>query len=255
MKYIYIIPVVLLAACQNTNTVDFKPYTQEKTVFLSSEEKENSPQVKISLNLLEISGNKNLQECVYGVLYEGSTPNAYGDKIIATLKSQYRDIPALEEEIFDTESASSKWEYIETITETISKRIVQIARERYEFTGGAHGNPTRQYYVIDKNVENSKQVILNDIIRPDGETALLRAIEASLRVDAGIAPDAGLSENGFFEDSIKMPSYFFFKPEGIAFHWNPYEIAPYSRGFVETTVPSALVKDILTDYGKELSGN
>ncbi|MDR1220070.1 MAG: RsiV family protein [Treponema sp.] len=78
------------------------------------------------------------------------------------------------------------------------------------------------------------------------QTALLRIIKSRLRRDAGLCKDAPLSENGFFDDAADPPSQFFIARE------NPYEIAPYVRGYVEVSVPYEAIQDALTDYGKAL---
>ncbi|MDR0707109.1 MAG: RsiV family protein [Treponema sp.] len=235
----------------------YTPYTQEKTVFLLPDKIENSPCMKISLNLLEIAGNDGLRDCTYRVLYKNSPPAMYGDNLIAALEEQYAAAADVWAE--SDPAASFSWEYSETVEASDLERVMQIKRTRYEFAGGAHGIQTEEFFVFDKTGKDGKtpnDVSLSDIILPDAQTALLRIIEARLRMDAGLSVDASLSENGFFDDAVETPSQFFIAwesaPSGIGFHWNPYEIAPYARGYVETVVPYEEIQNMLTDYGKDL---
>jgi hypothetical protein len=263
-----ILPLILLSACQNvpqgaanlkTHTT-YAPHAREKTVFLppdKADEGENNPSMKISLNLLEIAGNDSLRDCMYRVLYENSPPAMYGDNLIAALEERYAASAGVWEE--SGAASSFNWEYIETVEASDLGRVAQIKRTRYEFAGGAHGSQTEEFFVFDKagaDGETPNYVLLDDIILPDAQTALLRIIESQLRRDAGLSEDAPLSGNGFFDDAVKSPSQFFIAREGassgVGFHWNPYEIAPYVRGYVETVVPYEAIQDTLTDYGKEL---
>jgi hypothetical protein len=92
----------------------------------------------------------------------------------------------------------------------------------------------KRYFVFD--AASAKQITLADIMPKTGIAALTAEAEASLRKDAGLAPNAPLTEAGFFEDRVALPDNFYLTPEGIHFHWDPYEAAPYVMGFIETTV-------------------
>ncbi|MDR2447333.1 MAG: DUF3298 and DUF4163 domain-containing protein [Treponema sp.] len=260
LVFFSILPLILLSACrsvsQDAPLAPHMPYAQEKTVFLLPDN-ENSPSMKISLNLLEIAGNDGLRDCMYRVLYKNSSPAIYGDNLIATLEERYAAAADVWEE--SEPAASFSWEYSETVEAFDLGRVTQIRRTRYEFTGGAHGNQTEEFLVFDQTGKDGKTpnyVLLSDIILPDAQAALLRIIESRLRMDVGLSEEVLLSENVFFNDAIAIPSQFFVTRQdaspGIGFHWNPYEIAPYARGYVEMVVPYEELKDLLTDYGKEL---
>jgi hypothetical protein len=257
-----ILSLMLLSACQSVpqDAANFKTYTREKTVFLlpdSPDNGESGPSMKISLNLLEVAGHDGLRDCMYRILYENSPPAMYGDNLIAALEESY----AAGAEIWEESGAASSfnWEYIETVEASDAGRVAQIKRTRFAFTGGAHGNQIEEFFAFDKTGKDGKTpnyVLLSDIIPQDAQTDLARIIDSRLRMDAGLSVEAPLSENGFFNDAVEMPSQFFVTREGassgIGFHWNRYEIAPYARGSVETVVPYEAIQDLLTDYGKAL---
>jgi hypothetical protein len=216
--------------------------------------------MKISLNLFEFAGNDGLQECIYRVLYENAPPSAYGDSLIVSWEKSYARAAGIWEESYDE---SFNWEYIETIEAADLGRVVQVKRTRYEFTGGAHGSQTEEFYLFDKTGKDGatpNQVLLSDIIAQDVHADLLQLIESRLRMDEGLSPEASLSEHGFLVDVIEMPSEFSITqregassaPPGVVFHWNPYEIAPYARGHVKTVVPYEAIQRFLTGYGREL---
>ncbi|MDR2194767.1 MAG: RsiV family protein [Treponema sp.] len=262
MKYLtifFILPFMALISCRSVpkSAADFSPYVQEKTIFLFPDRAEHSPRMSISLNALEFVGNVGLQECIYRVLYDGLVPARYGDTLIDSWKERYANAADGREKSY---GESFNWEYIETIEAADVGRVVQVKRTRYEYTGGAHGDQREEFYLFDKIGKDGNTphyVILNDIIPLDAHADLLQIVELRLRKDEGLTSEAPLSENGFLEDVIEMPSGFSLAlregaSSGVVFHWNPYEIAPYVRGQVETLVPYEEIESLLTSYGRDL---
>ncbi|WP_274571384.1 RsiV family protein [Neisseria leonii] len=118
-----------------------------------------------------------------------------------------------------------------------SPQIIQIAADDYRFSGGAHGIPTRTFYVFDR--KRQKRLTLADILLPNRETALKKRLTARLKsVMQEQAKESGglLGERAFTEHLNAWPmavtDNFYFTPQGITFSYNPYELGPYAMGFV-----------------------
>jgi hypothetical protein len=252
MKNLKILCFILLSGCGASSAL-FNPYIQEKTFLLFPDNAENSPRMSVSLRLLAISGDDGLRDCVYEALYENTDPISYTEEVFAFSKDQYDNAKPLVEEFPDA-LAVMNWEYRESVEAAISGGGVQITKSWEGYTGGAHGNYGKTYFVFERDkAKKWRRILLSDIIKPSARESLTQSVEASLRRDAGLPQDAALSENGFFEDHIETPSYFFLTREGLGFHWDPYEIAPYVRGYVETVLPYKEIEGALTDQGKTLT--
>ena len=99
-----------------------------------------------------------------------------------------------------------------------------------------------QYLVID--TVRARRLTLDDVINPGARSDLQRRLEAALRARAEGGTGTPLSQSGYFEDFAPPPENFTFSPKGITFHWDPYEIAPYSEGPIEVTLPYKELGDI-----------
>ena len=62
---------------------------------------------------------------------------------------------------------------------------------------------------------------------------LTERIKAKLREQYGAADDEELAQRGFFPETIAPTENFEVTPEGIVFHYNPYDIACYAIGEVD----------------------
>ena len=109
------------------------------------------------------------------------------------------------------------------------------------YTGGAHGNYSSTMFCLD--VQNKKQLVLNDIIKIDSNT-LERILERNLRKEYNIKSKDALN-TVLFDDFIKPNKNFYFNANGIAFMYNPYEVASYAQGQIVIFIPYSDVKAYL----------
>lgn len=101
--------------------------------------------------------------------------------------------------------------------------------DRYEFTGGAHGDTKRSS--DSWNLQTGKRVRLQDLF-PRGENVRRTVIEQLLRE----AKKQQSEESVFFDDYKSLivkyfnPESFFLTPDGVAFYYQQTEIGPYAIG-------------------------
>jgi hypothetical protein len=93
----------------------------------------------------------------------------------------------------------------------------------------------KQYFMFD--IETLKTISLDEIVREDAHEALRQLVAAKLRDFMGIEKTVPLSQGGFFTDEAEITENFFLTSEGLGFHWDPYEIAPYAAGPIEIIIP------------------
>lgn len=113
---------------------------------------------------------------------------------------------------------------------------VSVLMDSYLYEGGAHGMPYREGHVF--RLSDGQEVELSELTDKDqGEwDKILRARFAD-RIEQG-------EEAEFFEDALETIKVrdmkdvgYYFTETGIAFYLPPYEIGPYSTGYVEVEVP------------------
>jgi len=109
------------------------------------------------------------------------------------------------------------------------------------YTGGAHGNYSSTMYCLD--VQNKKQMILSDVIKIDSNT-LQRILEKNFRKEYNIKATDALS-TVLFDNYLKPNKNFYFNNNGLAFMYNPYEVASYAQGQIVVFIPFTELKPYL----------
>ena len=77
------------------------------------------------------------------------------------------------------------------------------------------------------------ELSLGDLFPEEQLPRLTERIKAKLREQYGAADDEELAQRGFFPETIAPTENFEVTPEGIVFHYNPYDIACYAIGEVD----------------------
>ncbi len=114
---------------------------------------------------------------------------------------------------------------------------VSLYSDRYEYTGGAHGNTTRCSDTW--NLQTGLCMLLKQMFLPCVNykeymmTSIIKQIASQIEGGSNI----------YFEDYQKNvantfnPKQFYLTPEGMIVYFQQYDIAPYSSGIVEFTFP------------------
>ncbi|HEX2927785.1 MAG TPA: DUF3298 and DUF4163 domain-containing protein [Ruminiclostridium sp.] len=111
--------------------------------------------------------------------------------------------------------------------------ILSLYFEKYEFTGGAHGNTIR--YSQTFNLLEPSRIHLNELFARsvDYHKYIFKDIKAQIEKDPGL----------YFEDYTKLlveafnEYSFYCTPKGIVVYYQHYDIAPYSSGIREFLIP------------------
>ena len=137
---------------------------------------------------------------------------------------------------------------IETHTAFYYKHLLTFSIYREDYTGGAHGFYSTNFLNID--LRTLKTITLDDLLQGDYEEELTTLIEQRLMQDNNAANADELYDMGYGTTGNIAPiDNFYLTPDGITFHYNIYEIAPYVIGPIEVTVGFDKMKDMLrNDY-------
>lgn len=134
--------------------------------------------------------------------------------------------------------ATAEWSVeIKASAITNTPAVTTIDISEFAYTGGAHPNTRRRLVSFD--VESGQLLGVDDLTTDIG--ALTSLAEGQLRADRGLGPDGDLEAAGFWfpEEGFTLPDNLGITTDGIVFHWDAYEIAPYSMGPIDVTVPAA----------------
>jgi hypothetical protein len=254
--FLFVGLAVLAGACKSgrSSKKDEKTYQPKDYAFsvpLFPEKPGEGPAMNVTLSILDTENSGETAAFFNELLYEGDTPDKYRDSLVEYYRQMYRDIQVSAEVPEEEHPASFNWEYRETMKVwNPGGGGLVITRDREYYTGGAHGMHTRQYYVIDAG--RPGLLGLEDFFRDPRDPELRRLIYEALRSYYGLAERMPLSEGIFFEDEPEPSGNFFIGEEGLGFHWDPYEIAPYSAGQVEISLPWNTVKPLLKNSAAEI---
>jgi len=111
--------------------------------------------------------------------------------------------------------------------------IFSIYFDRYQYTGGAHGNTIRASQTW--NLSTCQTVKLNELVNclPNNRTYILTQVAAQIEKNPDI----------YFENYIELiaesfnENSFYCTPNGVVIYYQQYDIAPYSSGIREFLIP------------------
>jgi hypothetical protein len=195
--------------------------------------------ISVSLSLLVLPEEGNLSPLLKKLLYDGMNCEQYAEGIIASLRKNSAAMEEAQPGVEGEDGDESRWYYTEAFTpvrETSDPDILVISHKREYYLGGAHGMREGRYFAV----RCSRKAALSpgDFVPPEKNGAFLSLIEEALREYSEIKPGARLTEGGFFKDTLEeIPDNFYPGRRGMVFGWDPYEIAPFSMGPIEVTVP------------------
>lgn len=113
--------------------------------------------------------------------------------------------------------------------------------DKYEYTGGAHGTTLRTS--DNWNLCTGMHLSLQNIFSPSIKYRKLIINEILKQADQEYQKNPGI----YFEDYQTLiiknfdQNSFYFSQNGITFYYQQYDIAPYSTGIVEFTIPYSLI--------------
>jgi hypothetical protein len=120
-----------------------------------------------------------------------------------------------------------------------SPEVISISVTSYVNTGGAHGNTNISF--LNFNASTGKRIQNSDLIKNK---------EAFKTIAKSYFKEAVTEDDVLFDpDNFQLPTNVGFTEEGIILLYNTYEIAPYSTGIIDFTIPFEKVNDILAFNG------
>jgi len=105
---------------------------------------------------------------------------------------------------------------------------------RSSYLGGAHGMYSTEYH--NYSLASGYEYAAVDFVGEEKMEALLALIRTKLCARYGVGSDEELSAHGFFPEYFYVTDNIRIVPEGLVFHYNPYEISCYANGDIDVEV-------------------
>jgi len=183
--------------------------------------------------------NKYLTSSITTEMELGSRPKG----IVEFSPKYFRSILEDFKSDFDQENVGAPWNFYDsTFIDESYEQFVQVKRNCYSFTGGAHGSSYIDNVLFSK--ETGEQLKLKDFISDTPK--LTKIAEKYFRQTIEINPTDDLEEIGFwFTNGFELNGNFYFEKNKMIFVYNQYEIGPYSMGIISVEIPIREIKSLL----------
>lgn len=251
--FIFFITVTALSACKKSkpDSIDndfnwkFDKLSTKKELFINNDSTKSGMKLNLELNYPSYYKNDSILKLVQSAFsvafgsdkYKGMTPEQ-------AFRAQEKEVT--ERGLTygkDAEGDGPDFgEYFENIITSVfdtTNNTITAKTEISSYTGGAHGSYQILYYNIDKR--NGDILHEQNIFNADSAqiSSLLKEY-VKLSKNKMDAPVTILDEN-----AIMPNGNFYFDKNGIVYVFNQYEIAPYSDGTIEVTVPYNKIEVLL----------
>ena len=154
------------------------------------------------------------------------------------------------EEIVDAglTSAPAEWS-LERLIQVpyFNDDLVTLDLRSRGYLGGAHGFDER--YLLTFRVADGARLKIADIVEPKSLSLLSTIAEAEVRRARAVPAGQSLQDAGFTiapNTPLTIPNNFGVTEAGLLVRYNPYEIAPYSLGPTEITLPNEAIGQLLS---------
>ncbi len=131
------------------------------------------------------------------------------------------------------------------ITENMATYQVTLS----SYLGGAH--PYTAIHPFTYDLRNARVLSLSDILTPAGADSVMPVIRTALARQLEV-PENRLEQAGIFTSEFVHPGQPYISGNVLYFHYNPYEIAPYSAGMIDVAVYPYEVSAWLKPDAREL---
>lgn len=234
-KYIFLISALsFILSCNEDVKIEF-----------SEERIETSEAAEIAINFPKAEGNKAVSEQINKTIqnYIVSQTNLGEDSLVGLSIQDAVNRFNTEFKTFQSDFPDSpqKWEaFIDGEVTYRSPLVICMAMNSYLDTGGAHGNTNVRFFNFNPKTGEliSKAEIIGNL------EDLSELIKQKLNDYSKSNSDEPM-EDFFFGNDFQLPESIGFSDEGLIILYNPYEIASYSQGIIEFTIPFEEVSSFL----------
>lgn len=192
-----------------------------------------------------------LRDSLIAFCYADTTLRDINPAIIAYMRNTSMvDSLSPDETITPLDSMPAPRDDMHTWFASTSATIIELNEEMATYDvstssyyGGAH--PFTASHPFTYDLRKARVLTVADMFIPGSTPELMQIIISALARQLDTTP-AGLERAGIFTSQLTYPGAPYIQSGALVFHYNPYDIAPYSAGPIDVTVYPYEVSHILT---------
>lgn len=246
---------LLLCACsEESETITFETVSANKTVALTADSL--SPTCSVDIRLEQATARSGragevINATVTERLLDRNDDNMQksAEAFADDYTSNYRRtlLPLYNQDSDD--SHKQAWYHYHYIINSHTQKgskgtLVYLADINYR-EGGNHA--VNQQVIMNFEAKTGRLLNIRDVFIEGFEEQLKPLLLKALQEKTGLATMKALNDNGYLRHSdIYVPANFILGSDAVTFVYNPDEIAPYTVGSIELTIPYATVGRILS---------
>ena len=246
---------LLLCACsEESETITFETVSANKTVALTADSL--SPTCSVDIRLEQATARSGragevINATVTERLLDRNDDNMQksAEAFADDYTSNYRRtlLPLYNQDSDD--SHKQAWYHYHYIINSHTQKgskgtLVYLADINYR-EGGTHA--VNQQVIMNFEAKTGRLLNIRDVFIEGFEEQLKPLLQKALQEKTGLATMKALNDNGYLRHSdIYVPANFILGSDAVTFVYNPDEIAPYTVGSIELTIPYATVDRILS---------
>lgn len=197
---------------------------------------------------------KMLQDSILGSLYGVRAPKDGIDGAISAFLANTADYQLGTVTEIDTipDSANQLRSYYAARMGEIGEvtpRYITYRTLATQYMGGAH--PLTDTYAFSYDLDSAKILNFDNMFLPGSSPEISKAIAAQLAEKFDVTPTT-LTDAGFYTNEIAASRSISISDGTIVFHYNQYEIAPYSMGAFDVAIVPFTIRDYLTPLAKSI---
>lgn len=131
----------------------------------------------------------------------------------------------------------------------VNEQMVTYQISAFAYTGGAHPYGASHPFTYD--LSRGCVLTAENMFRAGSEKEVLAIVQSGLARQLGVNPSQ-LESAGVFVSQFTSPGQPYINNDVIVFHFNPYDIAPYSMGNIDVAVYPYELNEYLTPEVKAL---
>ncbi|WP_420186970.1 DUF3298 domain-containing protein [Bacteroides pyogenes] len=208
--------------------------------------------VRSSDPILKDSLNKHFISICFGDKFSGEKPedviNQYTRNYIDEYRRDLEPMYLEDEKDKNNDSSIRTWysyyKNIESHVQLYRNDLLVYRVDYNEYTGGAHGMYTTMY--VNMDLALIRPLLLEDLFIAGYQEPLTELIWNQLMADNRVTTREALEDLGYGSTGEIIPTEnFYLDTKGITFHYNVYDITPYSMGAVEVTLLFDAIRHLL----------
>lgn len=249
-KILLIYILALCTGCEvNTNELIYKQQSVVKLYHDCSSADSNCTSIVFSYPVIEYSLNEKTETKLNNIIATHLLSSVLYDSVfynIDELADHFLDDYEMHKNNFP--EYNIPW-YLKNDIRIIylSHKIISMQCTIFSFTGGAHPNTITGY--ASYSLVTGKKLDLDSILISSRYNDFVTYAEKKFRIAQSIDDSLSLNDKGFWfgNNEFYLPDNYAFTESGFVFHFNAYEIAPYSTGPIELKLTLHELKPFLKE--------